>query len=116
MGLNMTPYRLMIHSFDFYPVTFTLSGGGQVASYPTVPTYAHVQCAWQDPTTEVFTEYKQRDERVSAVVFTLEKTIWELIKVKDRLTYKGLNYRVVGKKNLSGLDRVFQIDVQSEVL
>jgi hypothetical protein len=106
----------MIHWFDFYSVTFTLSGGGQVASYPTVPTYHGVPCMWQDPTTEVFTEYKQRDERVTAVVFMLDQTVFDLIKVKDRLSYKGKNYRVIDKKNLSGLDRVFEIDVQSEVL
>lgn len=109
-----TPRKLMDHRFDLYKATITKDGGAAKQSYSSSPTKESVPSNIQPALSEVKDDYGRRDEIVSDSIYLLDKEVFDLVKVQDRIVANSVKYMVKGKQNLAGRDRVFRIDVVEE--
>ncbi len=83
------------HTIDVYSLTQGKdSSGGNTVSTSAV--YSSMPCNVQPATSEVITEYKQRDEKVTYSVFWADFT--KTINIGHRVVYGGKNFLVVGLK------------------
>lgn len=107
------PKQLMKHKFDHYKPTFTIVNGEQIATYAI--THKDIPCNSQDATVEIVDLYKQRKERIKAVIYLVDYEVFQDIAVEDKITSNNKSFRVIGTVNLCNFNQVFRLDLE-EVL
>ena len=108
------PHKLMIHRADYYAAVYGDDAGAKSISFPTA-THPQFACNFQEAGWKVVQLYSQRDQACAASCFTLESGVYDTAKPGDRVVFNTTNYRVIGKQDLSNLNRVYRIDLEAEV-
>lgn len=106
------PRALMRHKADFFKATFA---AGNQPQYGTAPTIKGIRCFVQPAPSEVIDDYKQRQDQVSSVLYTLDGESYAQISVRDRIIWEGQKYRVIGRQDFSGLGLMFRVDLKEDL-
>lgn len=102
---------LMRHTAAVYSASYTKdSSGGSVLSYTL--TASALPCNVQPAVSQIITDYKQRDQKVTHTLYWIDSTV--TINVGQRVVYAGGNYQVVGLKKDTQRSFWFRADLESE--
>jgi hypothetical protein len=99
---------------DIYVAQVGKDGGAVSKTLPTLPTFEAVPCMIQPALSEVKLDYGRHNLTVSQSIFLLNSAAFSAVGLEDRIVADSVRYVVKGKQDLSGLGRVFRIDVIEE--
>jgi hypothetical protein len=110
---NPLPIALMKDSIDLYGFAYVSSSGSKTRN-PVIKKAA-IRCMVQDTPPQIITWYYQRNEKVSNSLWIVDPEDYSLIEINDRIVYQGMNFRVAGRHNEAGLNRIWRIDIVEEM-
>jgi len=111
--ISTIPNSLMKDKIDLYGFAYGSEAGAKIKE--PVLKQAGIRCMVQNAPDDIVSWYWQRKSNVHFVVYLIDAKAYAEIKVNDRVTFDGNDFRVAGRNDMSGLGRVFRIDLASEV-